>query len=375
MTPVGKTDIPALIDLNDRVKAVVIGSIKLVLGRLKKKGSIEKDTRYEDLLADPQKMFDFITAYKAAPDIAKDIALNKAGKPVQGLDESLVCDMSLAEIERLLVYTCAKRIWRKNAAQKDGETTPAPDKKHSFFGLFRRKDKSPGAASALGDVPPGIKAYIAFDWQLPLLERYADPQTKNHIESLGEAILALKTPQDLETITDMDPIAIRKAYDITGEQFHDLLDYNPNAIKGLKDINEETYKSMFDLIGHRTWGMFASDPEVLTELLMLRDDQVEALTPVMGDLCVETLNILLDIPEEILGPAVTSFGEVFGEKQPELLGNGDFAGSFMFDVVGSFRGSAQGADLDIGALGQTTALKWNSIKPQALEWLEEHKVS
>ncbi len=375
MAAIGKTDVPALIDLDDRVKAVVIGSIKLVLGRLKKKGLIAKDTRYEDLLANPQRMFDFITAYKAAPDIAKDVALNKAGKPVQSLDESLICDMTLAEIERLLVHTCAKRIWRKKAAQKDGEIAAADPNRKRFFGLFRRKNKTPEAPPALGEVPAGIKAYIAFDWQLPLLESYANTLSRGHFESLGDAVLALKTRRDLETVTDMDPNAIRKAYDITGEWFHDMLNCSPNAINGLKDVNEETYKSMFELIGHRTWKMFAGDPEVLTEVLALRDDQVEALAPVMPDLCVESLHILLDIPEEILGPAVTSFGEVFGEKQPELLGNGEFAGSFMFDVVGSFRGSAEGAELDIGALGQTTALKWTSIKPQALEWLEGHKVN
>ncbi len=370
------TDIPALINLNDRDKAVVIGSIKLVLGRLKKKGSIAKGTRYEDLLADPERMFDFITAYKAAPDTAKDVALDKTGKPVETGDQSLVCDMTLAEIERLLVYTCAKRVWRKTAGENGGDAATPGNKKRSFFalfrkiGLFRKKRDASEASTALSEVPAGIKSYIAFDWQLPLLENYANTLTKNHIKSLGEAILALKTHQDLETVTEMDPTAIRKAYDITGDQFHDMLNCSPSAINGLKDVNEETYKSVFELIGHRTWNMFAGDPEVLNELLNLRDDQIEALAPVVSDLCIESLNMLLDIPEQILGPAATSFGEVFGEQQPELLGNGEFAEKFMFDVVGSFRSSAEGGELDVGALGQTTALKWTSIKPQALKWLE-----
>ena len=161
------SDLPKLIELDDATKDAVLGSLKLVLKRLKNKELIAAEIEYRDLLNDPNRMHEFIACFKKNLKVGRDLALNQRGQPVKNFSEQLVCGMSLAQIERLLVYTCAKKIYRKKAAEEDRQKTAKPkDAKKGWLRGGKQAGKQ-AAKKTTSEVPDEIKAIIAFDWQLP----------------------------------------------------------------------------------------------------------------------------------------------------------------------------------------------------------------
>jgi hypothetical protein len=144
-----------------------------VLKRLKDKELIAAETEYGDLLNEPNRMCEFITCFKKNQAVGRDLALNQQGQPVKDFSEQLVCGMSLAQIESLLVYTCAKRIYRKKEAKEDSPK-PAKSKEveKSWLPGGKRAAKQAAqqiqaAKKAASELPEDIKAILAFDWQLP----------------------------------------------------------------------------------------------------------------------------------------------------------------------------------------------------------------
>ncbi len=164
MTTSPISDLPKSIELDDATKDVVLGSLKLVLKRLKNKELIAAEIEYRDLLNDPNRMHEFITCFKKNLEVGRDLALNQRGQPVKDFSEQLVCGMSLAQIERLLVYTCAKKIYRRKAAEEGRQKAAKPkDAKKGWLRGGKQAAKQT-AKKTPSEVPEEIKDILAFDW-------------------------------------------------------------------------------------------------------------------------------------------------------------------------------------------------------------------
>jgi len=347
--------IPPLITFEPQTRDVVLGSIKLVLKRLKQKGVIEDALEYQDLLRDPFAMLSFIRQFKAHREVAHDLAVDAAGKAVDDDGGRLICNLTLAQIERLLVFTCAKKL----AAGRD--PAPAAGKKGAAKGK---------PVPATGELPEPVKELIAFSWQLPLLPLYLEELTEEHFRVLGPRLLLLHSPDALSTISRIDPADVRKAERLMGPDFDEVLATRPRAIRGAALCNPKAYKVLKATVGKRMWEVLSADPQVVVELLGLPGDQIGALAPFAPEMSVEAFHQIEAVPVLLLKPMLDSFHQVFGDLSKVLLGDEDFAKQFLFSMIGTVRSMPANSEKELTRSAQTLTYKWESMRGPVTEWWE-----
>ena len=345
--------VPPLITFEPHTRDIVLGSIKLVLKRLKKKGVVDEALEYQDLLRDPHAMLTFIQQFKESRDIAHDLAVDAQGKPVLDDNGDLICKVTLAQVERLLVYTCAKKV----AAASDPSTAP-------------KKGTTGGKSAAPGELPEAVKERMAFDWQLPLLPLYLQDLTDEHFRVLGPRLLLLRSAEAVGIVSRIEPADIRKAEQMMGPAFDAVLASRPRAIRGTALCNPKAFKALKGGVGKRMWDVLSADPQIVVELLGLSNDRIAVLAPFASELSVEAFRNIESVPDALLKPMLESFHQVFGDLAKALLGDEPFAKQFLFGMIGTVRSMPANSDKDIDRSAQTLTYKWESMRGPVLEWWE-----
>ncbi|HEC91153.1 MAG TPA: hypothetical protein ENI55_05755 [Alphaproteobacteria bacterium] len=334
--------VPPVADLGDEVKDVVLGSVKFAIKRLKENGGIPAATEYKDLLADPAKMGEFIAAYKKDRSVAHDLALDATGKPVDDDWTELVCGVTMAQIERLLVFTCFKRVYKKASGDKGGKK----------------------------DIPDAIKRAIAFDWQLPFLTLYAERMPPAHYNLMKDNIFHARTAEGIERITKTSAGALTQALELTDKYFLMFLDAPEISRNMLQEKGSQEFDRMETLAGDQVFRFFSLDEQVMVEVLGLSDDHLSAFGPLVVSLSLESFRALEYMPANALAPFMRALLDVFGEQAYELLARDGFAGKFLKNNVGIFRDMDAGDENEANHLEKSAVIKWQSMKDAVIEWLE-----
>ena len=150
MTAIKVTDIPPLhrparmappeapraVDLAPDTRKLVVAAVKTVMVRLQQAGRFAAEAEYATVLGSPALLHDLITAYRAEPAIARDLAVDATGAPVADWSTPLVCGLSLAQVCQLLVFTCARRVFTESEAPPRRRPRP------------RRRRPRPGCSAA-----------------------------------------------------------------------------------------------------------------------------------------------------------------------------------------------------------------------------------
>lgn len=342
-----RPQLPELVTFEPKTRDIVIGSIKLVLRRLRKSGALDGESEYSDLMKDPKALQDFVQAFSRHRDVARDLAVTETGKPVEDDGTPLICGPTLAQIERLLVYTCAKKVLAA-ATPKDSE------------------DK--GARRVSAELPDPVKDVVGFAWQLPLLDLYLTRLKPDHFRGLGDRILDLDTREALETIADLDPQDLRKAERVMGPDFEVALKRRPAAVRGAALCPRERYKSLRSDTKGKLLDVLSAQPEVVIEVIGQSPERIAALAPIAGDICPENLEQLDAVPDLVIGPLVTGFRDVFGELAGPLMGHKAFAQKFLYKMVGDMRSlDVNNAD-QADKAAQVARHKWQAIRTGVVDW-------
>ncbi len=336
------TNVPPVADLGDEVKDVVLGSVKFAIKRLRESGGIPAETKYKDLLADPAKMGEFIAAYKKDRSVAHDLALDATGKPVDDDWTELVCGITMAQIERLLVFTCFKRIYKKASGGKGGKK----------------------------DIPDAIKRAIAFDWQLPFLTLYAEMMPPAHYNLMEDNIFHARSAEDIEKIARTNAGELTRALELTGKYFVMFMDAPEIARDMIREKGSQEFDRMEILAGDQVFRFFGLDEQVMVEVLGLSDDHLSAFGPLAVSLSLESFRALEDMPANALAPFMRALLDVFGEQAYDLLARDGFAGKFLKNNVSIFRDMDAGDEGEAEHLGKSAVIKWQSMKAAVTEWLD-----
>lgn len=332
--------IPPIPELDPENGRRVNDAIAQVLKRLQEKGLIPGGATYTDLEKNPGHLMAFIKRFKENRDQATDLVVDKDGKPVEDDTTTLVCGLTLAQVERAVVLKCA--------------TT-----------LFAEAKTVPG-----GGIPESIKEYLAFAWQLPLLSIYSRENVSVYFRELGDAMLLLRSPAALEALVTTSLGDVRSAQEAVGDRFIEMMKTAPQAIKVVARCSTKQFAFLARLTGKRVWKFFGDNQQLAVELLAVDAKRVLALGPHFPDLCVETLQVLDEVPTTTLAPFMKSFDSVFGNPGRALLGDERFAKEFLRTVVGDFRGMEAKNEEELETLSNAAALKWNAIKPRLIEWVK-----
>ena len=369
--------IPRQLSLEREMKDLVLAAAKFMLGRFQENGLIGNEVGYRDLVRQPDLMEQFIEVFKANLHLAEDIAVDTAGNPAEDTDTMLVCGATLAELERMIVYTCAGKVFAAVTQLRRDDPKKTDNGKKEKFGLFGRlkgsrskpkKSKMNVGALKLEELRP----YLAFSWQLPLLETYAHFMQREHLRELKEALLVLDTAEKLETVAEFDPGDVGRARKIADDRFLEMLHTAPGAIGTISQLGQiSQFKSLAGASGDRVWDLFQRDFEFVSGILRLDEDLVWAIGPSIVDVCANSITSLKRLKPAILKLFIPVFCEVFADDSGTLLGADGFAAQFLDAIVtelGEMNVSGELTEVSEGALADVIAMKLETAKPEILSW-------
>lgn len=296
-------------------------------------------------------MLAFIEGFKGNQDIASELTVDASGKTVADDEARLVCNLTLAQIEQLLVITCAKKVAAARAA--------APDAGKGAAG-------KPAAVSAeLSDM---VKEVIAFAWQLPLLPIYLGTMKEEHFRVLGTRLLLLRSADALGVVAQIDPADIRKAERVMERDFELALAKRPHAIRGGALCYPKSYKLLRATAGKHMWEVLSGNPQIVVELLALSSDRIGPLAPFAAKMSEEAFRQIEAVPAPLLGPLLGSFQTVFGDLAQALIGDEEFAKKHLFNMVGVVRSIPASSEKDLANAPQVLTYKWKSLLDPVKEW-------
>lgn len=359
--------VPVAIELDAERKKLVIGGVKTVLARLQERGLAAKGHEYGAVIGSPGLLGEFLDAFQANRDVAADLAVDKAGKPVRDNDAMMVCRVTLAQICQMLVFTCAKRIF----GEADGKPKVAAAAQETKGGLFSRKP-APAAPTAMTDGErklSELKAYIAFDWQVPLLKLYYFYFERGQLAELNRDILMLRTPDALSVAASFDVIHLRKARKTAGADFPYMLEANPQAIGGLAYWDAARHAQFKPIMGERVWDFYARDADFFEIIEEMDRERMGIIGPLLADISADTIKALDRMQIDRLPLLIAAFKAVFDKDVPEMFADGAFGRQMLLPIVQSFHG----ADLEPADCGEVMLLKCNAIKGTVAQWLEKRR--
>jgi len=336
-------EIPALVDFPPETKKFVINAVKVILKRFKSDGLIDESVEYAHVLADPLIMYDFITCFDKNRALASNIVIDKTGKPAADDHTELVCGVTLAQIERLLVFTSAKRLFKKGGWQ--------------------------GTRQAGALVPEELKRVLSFYWQLPLLTIYRDLLSADHFQVLGDAILAVRDPATARAVALLSPTDIVKVKAITGTRFVEMLQVSPKAVLMTAKISPEKFFLFSAAAGPGLWRFLETDEATLRFLMGVVGERIQALGPVLPNLGLASARALTDMPASVLESTIAAFVNAFDSETFSVLKDDTFASTHLPGLVSTMR--SLGARMGQKGLAAAATQCWEEIKPFVAQWSQE----
>ena len=280
----------------------------------------------------------------------------------------LVCGVSLAQIQQLLVRTCAKKIFE---ADKSVETVTETITKSSMFGLIKKTEQverlsvDPVEERKVRE----LTRYIAFGWQLPLLDAYRQFLSYPQIMEIGEDIVALPTAAHIESVAQFEPEKLKKVKAAVGADFGSILADRPQAIAGISVWNRDMYEFYRKALGDKAWTFFARESAFFNVCAAMD----KPVAKIFGDvLCYISADNLMEIQRlnidkvEVLVNALKS---AFGPQLPQLLAMPSFGKEILRKVVDNLLHMNQEKDKLMTAF----ALTCKAMVPSVQEWLATAK--
>jgi hypothetical protein len=356
--------LPPPVDIDNDTKKGIIDGLKKVLAAFQEAGLVPSEISYQALISDPKILAGFVETFQKNQPVVDAIVVGKDGAPVHDLDAPLACGVSLNQIQQLLVRTCAKKVFE---ADKPMETVTETVTKTSMFGLIKKVEHI--ERQAVDPVEERkvreISRYVAFGWQLPLLEHYRKFLTYPHVMELGEDLLGLSTPKDIEAVSKFEPALIKKVKQTVGPDFIAILADRPNAIAGIAVWNRDMYEFYRKMLGDHAWAFFAREKAFFNVVAAL-DKPVakifgDVLCYIHADNLMEFQRLNIDKTEVL----VVSLKAAFGSRLPQVLGHPAFAKDILRKTVDNLLHMSQEKD----KLMASFALTCKAMVPTVNEWL------
>lgn len=361
--------LPPPVEIDTDTKRAVIDGLKKVLAKFQEAGAVEAGIVYQQIISDPQILQSFITTFQAKRDLVDDIVRPQSGKePVRDDSIPLVCGVSLAQIQQLLVRTCAKKIFE---ADKPMETITETVTKKSMFGLIKKTEQverlsvDPVEERKVRE----LSRYIAFGWQLPLLEAYRTKLSYPQIIEIGEDIVALPSVAHIEAVAQFDADKLKKAKAAVGADFGAILADRPQAIHGISVWNKDMYQFYRQTLGDRAWAFFARDTAFFNVCAALDKSVIKIFGDVLCYIAAENLAEIQRLNIDKVEVMIHSLKSAFGNRLPQILAIPSFAKDILRKQVDSLLHMSQEKDKLMTAF----AITCKAMTPAVDEWMATAK--
>lgn len=195
------------------VRAALEGPVVDVLRReIPALHALPRGTVYDAVMNDPRLLTECFRLFRERPDLFQAVILDQHQSPVTRDDVMLACGRTLEETVALVVRAAARRHFRR---QIDPRARPAPPPPPPLprvrrwaiaLGLAAPPPRPVRAASPSGSdsLFRALRAYLRFDWQIPLLPHYA-PMNPALVSTLGERLLDIREAAELRALSAASP--------------------------------------------------------------------------------------------------------------------------------------------------------------------------
>ena len=358
--------LPPAVEINSESKKAIIDGLKKVIEIFQSSDLLSQEVTYQDVIHDPQILYGFIQTFREHRELADKIILTKGGKPVTDDDTVLVCGVSLAQVQQLLVKTCARFFLEQDTKQEEEIVTETvTTKRFLFLKKTEQVERKTGGGFDERKVRE-ITRYMAFDWQLPLLSAYAELSSAHFLE-IDDAVTALQTPEAVRALAQIDPAVLKKVKQTVGQDFPNILASRPEAINGIAGWNREMYGVYRNALGERAFDFFARDKSFFMVCASLDKPLIRSYGDMLCYIAPENLEEMQRLNIDKTDVLVDAFKGVFGERASDLLSKPAFAK----DILRKFVESLLHVTGEKEQLMASTRLTLKAIVPQIAEWLSK----
>lgn len=360
--------LPPPVDIDNDTKKAIIDAIKQVLGIFQQASLIDADLGYQDVISDPGVLTRFIEVFIANRPMADAVVVGKGGGAVRDDDAPLVCNVSLNQIQQLLVRTCAKKVLEQDKAM---ETVTETVTRKSLFGLIKKTEQIERQSIDPIDERKcrELSRYVAYGWQLPLLEHYRHLLTYQQIMEIAEDIVALQTPNNIEAVSHFEPAVLKKVKQTTGADFGSILASRPQAIAGIAVWNKDMYEFYRRTLGDNAWQFFAREKAFFNVVAALEKSTARVMGDVLCYIAAENLEEIQRLNIDKVEVLVNALRSAFGDKLPLVLSMPAFGKDILRKVVDNLLHMNHEKD----KLMTSFALTCKAMVPAVTEWLGKQR--
>ena len=357
--------LPPNIELTTDTKKMLVDSIKKALQIFQSKGAIEPDVTYDRLVHEPDILFNFIQAYRQNPEWVDNLAVDKQKNPVRDPGTFMICGVTLAQIERLLVLTCGKYYLQEATSQDKTVVSQKVERRMLFF---KKVIKTKEEITTYDErKTKEISKHLAFDWQLPLLEAYAEYFNYPQLLELDSDILAIRSHEYLQIVGNYQQADLRKAKASSGDEFTKILNTRPEAIAGIICWNSDMYRFFRNMLSDRCWDFFARDKEYFNIVAGLDKAKARLYGDILIYIASENLTEMDRLNLDKTKVIIAGFRDTLGARLPQVMARPSFAKDILRKIVESFAHMKQDND----QLAIYAELTCKAIAPTIFEWMGE----
>lgn len=354
---------PPAIEIPPDTKRAILAGFRKIVDIFQSEAKSPPGVPHTEILHDPALLASFIKIFRANPDLYSDIVVGYDGRAVTANDpdKALVCGISLAQVQQLMVKTCARHLF----LQDDDEKAVTKTVTTKRFGLFKEKTQVTERTDTRD--PRALReilSFIAFDWQLPLLADYADLSLQQLAE-LGENIMAMRTPEAVRELARFDYNQIRKARALLGPEFPVLLEARPGALHGALYWPKDMYAFFRSILGPKFFDFMARDENFFMMVATMDKAVMRTYADVLAYIAKENLMEMQRLNIDRTDVLMQTLRTTFGPKLVQLLALPQFAKEVLRRQVEGLVHMHQNKDHMLAAQMVT----WGALAPRIEEWL------
>ena len=360
--------IPTPVEITAEVKHAVIIGIKKAIEVYQSVQLLDETLSYKQTLGTIKGLRSLFNAYQEKPELLDPLLVDRSNKVVRDKKTPLSCGLTLADIEQLLVKTCAKHYFERNQPEEIVIDTIVT-KKFLFMKNVEkvaRKATAPGMDRKVRE----LLRYIAYDWQIELIPSYAELNITQLME-IGDDLLALNSMETIRAMTKYEAPTIRKVREAVGSDFATILTERPEAIAGITVWNHDMYTFYRGLLGDKAWLFFSRESSFFNVVASLDKPLARIYGDVLCYISNESLEEMQRLNIDKVDVLISALCGALGDKAYRALGTNGFVQEFLRKMVDNLLHMTQEKD----QLLMSTEVTCNAMSPQITEWLNKQNAA
>jgi hypothetical protein len=358
--------LPPPIDITNETKRGVIDGLKKVIEVFQANEVLEKEIGYQHVIHDPEILYNFIQIYKKNSALVDKIVVGKNSEPVTNPDAPLICGVSLAQVQQLLVKTCARYFLEQDTREEEGTVTETvTTKRFLFFKTTEQVERKTGGGFDERKVRE-VSRHMAFDWQLPLLNALSELNSAQLFE-LGIDIIQLQSVEAIREFAKFDQTTIKKAKTTAGHDFSQIVATRPGAIGGIATWSKDMYGFYRQALGDDAFEFFCRDKAFYMVCASLEKPMARIYGDVLCYIAAENLEEMERLNIDKADVLIAAMKFAFGDKIRPVLSRPAFAKDILRKLVESLLHVTQ----EKSQLAISAQITCKAIAPQVMEWLSK----